>query len=37
LAEGKADQIQFPFANKKINTLHFCLSEEVKTKFSGLG
>lgn len=37
LAKGKADPVHFPFANKKINTLHFCLSEEVKTKFSGLG
>jgi hypothetical protein len=37
LAEGKADPVHFPFADKKINTLHFWLSEEVKTKISGLG
>jgi hypothetical protein len=37
LAECKADPVNFPFADKKINALHFRLSEEAKTRFSELG
>jgi hypothetical protein len=30
LTEGKADPVHFPFANKKINALHFRLNKSIK-------